>query len=149
MTHQATQPGWRLMFRAAALFNWMAGFPLWFAPVQLSRMFGFEPVPDHTLYTDLFAVLVITFGIGYWKVGGNLVRNRVMIEMGICGKLLVVLVGYYHYLAGTTSLPFAMLVSGDLIWALLFLRFLRLHPEHPVPATRLHAAPDDLEQRCA
>jgi hypothetical protein len=82
----------------------------------------------------MFAVLVLTFGLGYWLIGADPARNRVMVEMGICGKLLVVLVGYDHFLAGTTSLPFAALVTGDLIWAFLFWRFLRRHPEQRLPA---------------
>lgn len=121
--------GWRLMFRLAGVFNIAVAIPLWFAPVMVSRLLGLEPVPVDFLYTDLFAVLVITFGIGYWRVGANPQRNRVMIEKGIIGKLLVVLVGYQHFLAGTTSLPFAVLVTGDLIWAIFFWRYLRIHPE--------------------
>jgi len=121
--------GWRLMFRLAGVFNIAVAIPLWFAPVMVSTLFGFEPVPVDILYTDLFAVLVITFGIGYWRVGSDPVRNRVMIEKGIIGKLLVVLVGYQHFLAGTTSLPFAALVTGDLVWAYFFWRYLRAHPE--------------------
>jgi energy-converting hydrogenase Eha subunit E len=129
--------GWRLMFRVAALFNWSVAIPLWIAPVPLSQLFGFEPVPTHTLYTDLFAVVVLTFGIGYWLVGSNPVRNRVMVEMGIIGKLLVVLVGYGHFLSGTTTLSFAALVSCDLIWTIAFWRFLTLHPEQHIHAGRL------------
>jgi energy-converting hydrogenase Eha subunit E len=121
--------GWRLMFRLAGLFNVAVAIPLWIAPVALSKLFGFEPVPTDILYTDLFAVLVITFGIGYWRIGADPVRNRVMVEMGIIGKLLVVLVGYQHFLAGTTSLPFAALVTGDLVWASLFWRYLSTHAE--------------------
>lgn len=121
--------GWRLMFRLAALFNVAVGTPLWIAPVALSKLFGLEPIPTDILYTDLFAVLVITFGIGYWRVGADPVRNRTIVEMGIIGKLLVVFVGYQHFLAGTTNLPFAALVTGDLVWALLFLRYLSTYPE--------------------
>lgn len=126
--------GWRLLFRVAALFNWSVAIPLWIAPVQLSQLLGFAPLPTDILYTDLFAVLVLTFGLGYWWVGADPVRNRVVLAMGICGKLLVVLVGYSHFLAGTTNLPFAALVTGDLLWALLFWRFLRLHPARRLPA---------------
>lgn len=125
--------GWRLLFRAAALFNWSVAIPLWIAPVPLATLLGLAPIPTDILYTDLFAVLVMTFGIGYWRVGADPARNRVMVEMGICGKLLVVLVGYQHFLAGSTNLPFAALVTGDLLWALLFWRFLRLHPERRPP----------------
>ncbi|MBD5804030.1 hypothetical protein AZOA_34730 [Azoarcus sp. Aa7] len=121
--------GWRLMFRLAGIFNIAVAVPLWIAPVALSKLFGFEPVPVDILYTDLFAVLAITFGIGYWRVGADPVRNRAIVEMGILGKLLVVLVGYQHFLAGATSLPFAALVTGDLVWAALFWRYLRTHPE--------------------
>lgn len=121
--------GWRLMFRVAALFNIGVAIPLWVAPVWLSVLLGFEPVPTDVLYTDLFAVLVLTFGIGYWWVATDPERNRVIVRMGICGKLLVVLVGYGHFLSGGTNLPFAVLVTGDLLWALAFWRFLRVHPQ--------------------
>lgn len=125
--------GWRLAFRAAALFNWSVAIPLWLAPVWLTTLLGLQPIPTDILYTDLFAVLVLTFGVGYWWVGADPARNRVVLQMGICGKLLVVLVGYQHFLAGGTNLPFAALVTGDLLWALLFWRFLRLHPERRPP----------------
>lgn len=121
--------GWRLMFRVAALFNIGVAIPLWVAPVWLSTLMGFEPVPTDILYTDLFAALVLTFGIAYWWVGADPMRNRVIVKMGICGKFLVVLVGYWHFFAGTTNLPFAVLVTGDLLWALSFWLFLWIRPE--------------------
>jgi len=122
-------PGWRLIFRLAALFNFSVAIPLWAAPVWLSTLLGLEPVPTDILYTDLFAVLALTFGIGYWWVGADPVRNQVVLKMGICGKLLVVGVGYWHFFIGATNLPFALLVTGDLLWALVFWRFLWTHPE--------------------
>lgn len=127
-----SKSGWLLMFRLAGVFNIAVAIPLWIAPAALSRLLGLEPIPVDTLYTDLFAVLVLTFGIGYWRVGGDPVRNRVMIEQGIIGKLLVVFVGYQHFLVGTTSFPMAALVTCDLVWAIFFLRYLLIHPERRI-----------------
>lgn len=127
--YSGSDSGWRLMFRLAGVFNIVVAIPLWIAPVTLSRLLGLEPVPVDVLYTDLFALLVLTFGIGYWRAGGDPVRNRVMIEQGIIGKLLVVFVGYQHFIAGTTSFPMVALVTGDLVWAILFLSYLLRHPE--------------------
>ena len=127
-----SKSGWLLMFRLAGVFNIAVAIPLWIAPAALSRLLGLEPIPVDTLYTDLFAVLVLTFGIGYWRVGGDPVRNRVMIDQGIIGKLLVVFVGYQHFLVGTTSFPMAALVTCDLVWAIFFLRYLLIHPERRI-----------------
>ena len=127
-----SKSGWLLMFRLAGVFNIAVAIPLWIAPAALSRLLGLEPIPVDTLYAELFAVLVLTFGIGYWRAGGDPVRNRVMIEQGIIGKLLVVFVGYQHFLVGTTSFPMAALVPCDLVWAIFFLRYLLIHPERRI-----------------
>ena len=43
--------------------------------------------------------------------------------MGIIGKLLVVVMAWYHALAGTGPLNFALLTLADLAFALFFLRY--------------------------
>lgn len=120
----------RPLFRSAALFNWLAALPFLIAPKMVADMFGIHPTPADPMFTDLFMVLVLAFGWGYWKISRDPGRNRPLIELGILGKLLVVVVGYGYFLAGRITWPFAALVTGDLLWAYLFWRFLHRHPDN-------------------
>ncbi|NQD92114.1 hypothetical protein HP532_05535 [Pseudomonas sp. CrR25] len=116
------------LFSLAALFNWVAAIPFLIAPGTVANLLGIHPTPADPMFTDLFMVLVLAFGWGYWKISRDPRRNRPIIELGIFGKLLVVVVGYGYFFAGKITWPFAVLVTGDLLWAYLFWRFLRRYP---------------------
>jgi len=117
--------GWKKFFVFAALFNLAAGLPMIFAPELFYRLlFVDEPITlAAKLYVDLFAVLVITFGWAYWTISRDPAAHRDLVLMGIIGKSLVVVVAWYHALAGTGPLNVALLILADLVFALFFLRF--------------------------
>jgi len=50
------------------------------------------------------------------------------LHLGIVGKLLVVLAGYFDWLVGNTNGRFVLLVTGDAVFVVLFLDYLRRHP---------------------
>lgn len=115
----------RKLFTAAAIFNFAAGLSFLLAAQQVAQLIGMKPVPSDPLWLHFGAVLVLAFGWGYWRVAGDPVRNRPIIEMGILGKSLVVIAGYTDWLLGNVNWPFAALITGDLIFAALFWSYLR------------------------
>ena len=117
--------GWQKFFVFAALFNLSAGLPMIFAPELFYQLLLIsEPITvEAKLYMDLFAVLVLTFGWAYWTISRDPPAHRDLVLMGVIGKLLVVVVAWYHALAGTGPLNLALLILADLAFALVFLRY--------------------------
>lgn len=113
----------RLMFRSAAIFNWLAF-------VMLAPWFGIAPVlglqgATTGLY-DLVALLAIAgFGWGYWLAGNDPHSNRGLILLGAVLKIGVVAIFWAHVLFGDAPWSMAVLVSGDLIYAGLFFNALK------------------------
>lgn len=118
----------RGLFTCAALFNFCAGLPILLALPWMAQVIGMRPVPDSPLLAHLFGVLVLVFGWGYWQVARDPIANRPIIHMGIVGKTLVVLSVGYDFLMGNTNWPFALLVSGDAVFAALFAAYLGSRP---------------------
>ena len=117
--------GWQKFFVFAAIFNWIAGLTILFAPDLFYQLLFIEEriVPDALLFSDLTAVLVLTFGWAYWTVSRDPPAHRDLVMMGIIGKTLFVVVTWYHALIGSGPLNFAFLVLADLAFAVFFLRF--------------------------
>jgi len=119
----------RALFRSAAVFNWLA-FCL------LAPWFGIAPVlglqgATTGLY-DLVALLAIAgFGWGYWLAGTDPHAHKGIILLGAVLKLGVVAIFWTHVLLGNTPWSMAALVSGDLIYAGLFLHALKHLCESP------------------
>jgi hypothetical protein len=72
--------------------------------------------------------MVLTFGYAYWRIGRDPVRFRPYIMLGVIAKLGFVVAVYGHWLAGDISMRLAVLVTADLAFALLFLRYLASNP---------------------
>ena len=115
----------RFMFTTAALFNWMAGGAVAINAVWLFGFFGVTPLPTEPLFLQLFAWLVIVFGIGYFWASRDPVANVPVIKLGMLGKLSVVLVSMACVLTGSVSWQFMLVVSVDLLYAILFWRALQ------------------------
>jgi len=121
----------RILFSAAAAFNFVAAMPFLVAPRQFAGLIGMQPVPVDPLFPHIVAVLVLAFGWGYWRISRDPVVNRPIIHLGIVGKSLLVLMVCVDWLVGNTNWPFAVIVSGDAVFAALFLDYLRRHPIQP------------------
>ena len=109
------------LFFVAALFNFAvaAAFALPDSPVW--HWLGLIR-PMQSIIPDLFAMFVALFGVGYFMIGLNPRTNRPLILFGIMGKLSVVAIVAFHYATGRIGIAVPALASGDLIFALLFLR---------------------------
>jgi apolipoprotein N-acyltransferase len=115
----------RVLFLAAAVFNWLAGLGLLFDAGLLFALLGASPAPTEPLFVHLFAWLVIVFGVGYYWVSRDPSGNLPIIKLGILGKASVVLVCLAAAAVGTVSWQILILASADLVFAILFWRVMR------------------------
>jgi hypothetical protein len=112
----------RSLFVTAACFNWavglliLGGYPL---AAHLLELAG-----PPTVWVHLVAAIVVLFGVAYWLVAKQPQRYRPFVGLGAAGKLAFAAIIYYHWLSGDASTRLAMLVNVDVIFALLFLRYL-------------------------
>jgi len=121
-----TPKSMRIMFTTAAWFNWLAGLVVAVNAELLFGLFRITPQPTEPLFLQLFAWLVIVFGIGYFWASRDPVANAPVIKLGMIGKLSVVLVSLACVLTGSVSWQLMILVSVDLLYAILFWRALKV-----------------------
>lgn len=110
----------KALFYSAALFNWSAVVIL----VLLAHPLGLEP-PLQSLFGQITLGAIVVFGCGYWMVGWSPSAYRGVVALGILGKLAIVAIVWAGWLSGTVTPQMAALVSGDVIYSLLFVRFLQ------------------------
>ena len=115
----------RIMFTTAAWFNWLAGLAVAVNAGWLFSLFRITPLPTEPLFLQFFAWLLIVFGIGYFWASKDPVANVPIIKLGMLGKLSVVLVSLACVLTGSISWQMMLLVSVDLLYAILFWRALQ------------------------
>lgn len=113
----------RPLFSIAALFNFLVGVPMLVAYSTFARLLQLEGPP--TVWFHIAAAIVVIFGFAYWSIARDPVKFRPYVMLGIVGKLAFVAIIYGHWLAGNISGRGAVLVTGDLIFALLFIAYLR------------------------
>jgi len=117
----------RTMFVCAALFNFAAAFLLGIFQENVLPLLGMEPIANEA-FLHLFLGLVFIFGLGYYRVSMNSEANRDIVWLGFWGKLLVVVLLIIHASQGNISWGLAALGLGDLLFAVLFVRFLAIRP---------------------
>ncbi|MGD0866943.1 MAG: hypothetical protein ABSA49_15450 [Rhizomicrobium sp.] len=117
----------RWLFGTAAVFNLLVAFNLVFLRYWVqSPSLHLDPIGGTNLvFANLAGVLIGTFGYAYARVAGDPVTFRPYIHLGAVGKLLAVACTVWPWWIG--AVPWTMLapVGPDLIYALLFLDFLR------------------------
>ena len=125
----------RRLFAIAALWNLAAAAVALIAPDFHRGMFFVsttDPIGTIALVnTQAFWVTVLFFGIGYGIVARDPVRNHALVFIAALGKIYVFFAWSWHWHAGEMT-SFALFGAvGDLVFAALFLWFLRStrHPE--------------------
>lgn len=119
------QAAHRGLFVTAAWFNWLAGLPLLVATGPVAPLMGLQLNAAATMFIQLTAGIVVVFGGVYWLIARDPVRYRVYIPLGILLKAYFVVVIYGWWLSGSLAWPLAALVSGDVVFAVLFWRYYR------------------------
>ena len=115
----------RALFLTAAIFNWLVGLALLFDAALLFELFRVTPLPTEPLFVQLFAWLVIVFGVGYFWASRDPAGNVPIIKLGVLGKCSVFLVCLAGIAMGSVSWQMMILASADLLYAFLFWRSLQ------------------------
>ncbi len=76
------------------------------------------------VYYQMFSMVVLLFGIGYYLVARDLENNHAIISLGVIGKILVFIFMLTYYILGVVDAT--SLVTGiiDFIFGILFIEFL-------------------------
>ena len=116
----------RRLFSIAALFNFGVAGGLLFLQPWLIPLLQLDPITGtNAALVKVLAVLVATFGYAYWRIAGDPVTFRPYVTLGVIGKLLVVAAAGSALIAGETGWRLPVLAAGDLLFAGLFLDYLR------------------------
>ena len=116
------RPG-TLLFRIGAAFNVLVGLPMLVAWPTAVALLGVTT--PRSVYTDLVGAIVAMFGWVYWRIAEDPVGCRSYVLLGIVGKLTFVAVIYANWALGRAPAALAVLVTADLVFAILFARWLR------------------------
>lgn len=123
----ATAAGSVLMYVAGA-YNFGAALLLVVLARLAPGLLGVDaPSASQLLYVDLTALLVAGFGLAYVIAGEDLVRFWPFVSFGVVGKVGVTLLGVLYFVTGNAGWLVLLLVLGDAIFAVLFVRLLRAH----------------------
>jgi hypothetical protein len=118
----------KVLFWFAGLYDAALGLVFLLAPAGVFAWFGVVP-PNHYGYVRFPAALLVIFGLMFFAVALDPVRNRNLIPFGIMLKLAYcgVVFGYWAT-SGLPTLwkPFALF---DAVFALLFLQAWRMLEE--------------------
>jgi hypothetical protein len=125
-----TDDFWKKFFALASLWNISAApllivlyvyFPtLIFTPESIPYIYNF-------LFDSYYLILVcviLLFGIGYYMPSRDLMLNRIMIWLGILGKIGLTVIFFQLFILKYITIFFPVLLIGDLIWAIFFFMFL-------------------------
>ena len=111
------------LFLVAAIFNWFVGGTLLFAYPLMAPLLGLAGPPG--VFYHIVTGIVILFGFVYWLIWRDPDRYRPFIGLGAIAKLVFVVAIYAHWLRGSASGMLALLVTADLVFAVLFYQNLR------------------------
>ena len=112
------------LFLVAAIYNWAVTTPFFFAHKAIFGWMGMEPI-NHPLMLRSFLALAFVYGIGYYWVSRDVRTNRDLVRMGVLGKLAVFVLFFVAWITGEIPLLMVFPGVGDLIFAILFIGFLR------------------------
>ncbi|MGA2738271.1 MAG: hypothetical protein ABSG65_12590 [Bryobacteraceae bacterium] len=117
---------YKRIFFVGALWNLLGGVFILAATGWIFASAGVaEPAPP--IYYYGWIALFMTFGLGYYLVYRDMYRNRDIALLGAIGKVVFAAVFLYGFFAypGQVPLFFLVPVAGDLVFAALFVMFLR------------------------
>ena len=120
-----TEAGYKRLFFVAALWNLILGFIFLVFFSQLMTLFGM-PIPPRelTVFHQMAILLAMVYGIGYYMVSRKLYSHNGIVILGTIGKIIVFFLFLFHMLFSGLHLVVFLIGLGDLIFALLFIRFL-------------------------
>lgn len=125
------EPYARRLFGVAALFNFAVAASLLFGRDWMTSLLALDAISGSNLQiANVAAVLIAAFGYAYWRAALDPRRYRPYIELGVIGKLLVVGAVVAPWLDGAAGWQLPALALGDLLFAILFVQYLRSRRSH-------------------
>ena len=119
-----TYARWLFGLAAAGNVGFAAALPVRQGP--LAALFGLDPIAGTNLvFANLAAALIAAFGYGYARIAADPMGFRPLIHLGAGGKLVAVAVAWIAALRDPHAFKLAILISGDAVFAALFLDYLR------------------------
>ena len=116
----------RKLFGTAALFNCAVAAGLIALRQPLLPLLRLDPVEgSNVVFADISGVMIAVFAYAYWRVAQDAVRYRPFIELSVLGKLLAALTVTLCWIGGHASWQLVALASSDLVFAGLFVDYLR------------------------
>jgi FtsH-binding integral membrane protein len=120
----------KVMFYSAFAFNMVMAVIFSFFVVSGFELIGVVPSiadisPQEEMFSQLFGVLVFSFGIGYLWIARDPEKNKQIIRMGIMGKTVVVLVCLANVILENVSWHLMLAAGFDGVYAVLFYLALR------------------------
>ncbi len=116
----------RKLFSISAAFNFAVAAGLLFLRGGLFPLLGLDPVAGADLALPyIAAALVASYGYAYACLAYDARKYRVYIPLGIIGKLMVFGAVCSLWRSGDVSWRLPGFVSADLVFALLFVDYLR------------------------
>lgn len=116
----------RMLFGIAALFNFAVAAALWYRPPQFMTLLQLDPATGtNIVLVKIAAGAIALFGYAYGRVAGDPQTFRPFIGLGVVGKLLVVAIAASSWGMGEIGWQLPALAGGDLLFAALFLDYLR------------------------
>jgi hypothetical protein len=112
------------LFVIAGLYDVLLGAAALAAFKPIYNQFGIM-LPNHDGYVQWGAAVVLVFGIGFWFVASDPVRNRDIIKMGVLFKLAYAATVLGHSFFGTIPMLWVPFAWIDLVFAALFIAALR------------------------
>ena len=120
-----TEYNTKILFSAAAVYNWVACL-LFLEPLGLAAAFNLSHSVGGDPFAQIALLAIFLFGCGYWMVPGNPKGYRGVVVVGLIGKIGVVAIAFTHYFfIGDVNFNLAGLTLGDVIFAALFVRYLK------------------------
>jgi len=122
----AAETGYRKLFFVAALWNLALGLAFLLMFSRLMTLFGMPtPARELTAFHQMAILLAMVYGIGYYMVSRDLYSHKGIVLLGVIGKIIVFALFLYHMLFSGLHFLIFLVGFGDLIFALLFIMFLR------------------------
>lgn len=114
------------LFTSAAIFNFVVAFGFLAQISPLGKILGLDsyPATAHAFLQITFLIVVLC-GWAYLKVANDPIKYQPYITLGILIKAIFVIVIVAYYLMGSITWILPTLVSGDIVWILLFYSYNR------------------------
>jgi len=114
---------YRKLFIIGAFWNWTISLTTLAIYRPFFSFFNMK-IPESPVWLFMFLGAVFVFGIGYFLVALDPVKNYGIVTLGIIGKVLVFAAFIYFARVGEVHYVIVALGGGDFIFAIFFLEFL-------------------------